>query len=79
MHRISANSPTRERDSLQNNRVSPTNHDARCKSQATVFDLTEQLQRLQDNGHTILVMLDANATLADDKGLQAMVATCQCN
>ena len=44
--------------------------------QRFLTDMMEQIQRLQDEGHTILVMLDANATLDDDKGLQEMVATC---
>jgi hypothetical protein len=39
-------------------------------------DMTKQIQLLQDKGHTIMVMMDANATLDNDKGLQAMLSNC---
>ena len=39
--------------------------------------MEEQIRALQDEGHAILLMLDANATITDDEKFRDMVETCE--
>ena len=45
--------------------------------QRFLIDMEEQIRALQDEGHAILLMLDANATITDDEKFRDMVEKCE--
>ena len=44
--------------------------------QRFLIDMAEQIRALQEEGHAVLLMLDANATITDDAKFQDMVEQC---